>query len=217
MKHLVRYLTISAALLTVVSLQEAKADTILTYTLTQDGCTGTCGTSPYGTVSLSDNLAGMVTVTLTLKPGETFANTGAGEALEYQLANPNAAGLSINVLTAGFTAGGPATASTFGSFNKSIICSICANGGNINNPTGPLVFTVTDTAKDISLASFVANAQGYFFASDILGTNGNTGNVAALGPGGGGGGGAVPEPSSWWLLTSALAMIEAGRMARRRV
>ena len=210
----VRCITLSATLFASIFLAAAKADTIATFTLTASGCSASCGSGPYGTITLSDNLAGMVTVTETLAAGEHFANTGAGQALEYQLQNPSTPGLAVNVLTPGFVAGGADTASVFGSFNSSIVCSICANGGNINNPTGPVVFTVTNTAHTISIASFVANASGYFFAADILATTGNTGNVAAVG-GGGGGGSVVPEPASLWLAIGGIVMVGAGKLGRR--
>jgi len=39
---------------------------------------------------------------------------------------------------------------------------------------------VTATSGSLTIDDFVGNSGGYFFASDILGTNGKTGNVAAL-------------------------------------
>jgi len=49
----------------------------LSFPLTSDFCTGTCGTAPFGTVTATDIAAGEVQVTVTLTAGETFAKTGA--------------------------------------------------------------------------------------------------------------------------------------------
>ena len=52
----------------------------LTFVLNQDGCTGTCGIAPFGTVTLTDNGTGalaFVTVTETMGANERFAGTGA--------------------------------------------------------------------------------------------------------------------------------------------
>ena len=168
-----------------------------TFTLDQDACTGTCGTPPFGTITLTDNGSGnaaFVSVLLTLKAGENFAGTGAGEALEF---NVNKA-VTINVLTAGFSAGvGGATASSLGSFTNFVHCdSPPCQGGS--GPTGPLSFTVS-SATGVTIANFFANSGGYFFAADIMGTNGNTGNVGAKGPSS-----TVPEPISSALVGGGL-------------
>src|SRR5258706_8009417 len=157
-----------------VSVPSARAD-IITFTLDQDGCTGTCGSAPFGTVVISDNGSGnsaFVHVVETLAANENFAGSGAGQDLEFNVAGA----ITISHISPGsFIVGpAPATASTFGTFLASVTCDICQGG---SGPTGPLSFDV-GSATGVTTANFFANAGGYFFASDISGNNGKTGNVA---------------------------------------
>ena len=192
------------AVLGVLTLASTARASSITYTLTEDGCSGGCGTAPYGTVTLTTDpsLANTVDVSETLFNGDEFVKTGNHDAITF---NTDVTPITITDITTGYTVDSSPSNPPYNPFGYGISCSGCGPGAS--SPLGgTLSFDVTGPAG-FSINDFVANAGGTFFASDIIGTTGNTGAVGALKPS------AVPEPSQTFLL---LGLMLVGFVAMRR-
>lgn len=206
----------------------AKADAI--YNLNYDGCSGGCGTNgqgssnnSFGYVDLHQVNATQVTVTLNLTAPNYFVNTGNGSN-HAPFSFNTATGVAISGLTdqtgspsTFFTVGtSNASISGLGSFAYSIACtSNCPNGASNGGAGNLLSFTVTATSGVLSLSDFTANSSGYFFAADIIGPAGRTGEVAANQAPTTTGGTTVPEPASLMELATSLMALGAARFLRR--
>jgi hypothetical protein len=178
-------LTGVAALLVTGLLASAPAQALV-FDLTSDHCTGGCGTAPFGTVTLLQNGANDVQVTVSLLDGNKFVTTGSGDPLDFNLTgNPTITETFPlgSVFGPGQTAGGGGFsihADGTGFFEYSVLCPSCGSGASNAQP-GPLVVDIG--AAGITPASFITNATGNFFAVDIIsGTTGNTGPVDASVP-----------------------------------
>jgi hypothetical protein len=165
-----------------LSSRAASADTI-TYSFTVDSCTGTCGTSPFGTLNLTDS-GGGVDVLVTLLNGDKFVKTGAGDAFTFDLiGNPT---IAVTGLTVGFTlistsAGSTGPNGAIGHFDYGFTCSGCGPGAS-SPMAGPLSFHIAAVSGSLSIASFNdPNSGGNLFSADIMGDNRRTGVVAANG------------------------------------
>ena len=174
---------------TVMGAPTSASAATLSFPLTSDFCTGTCGTAPFGTVTATDIAAGEVQVTVTLTAGETFAKTGAlsMNTLAWDLAGiptltdftsfTNNQAVALASTTAG-SIGGDGS----GTWQYAIDCPTCGNGTSPPQLLSPITFDISATG--LSTASFVQNPPsnghaGLFFAADIMGANGNTGVVGA--------------------------------------
>jgi len=174
---------------TVMGAPTSASAAMLSFLLTSDFCTGTCGTAPFGTVTATDIAAGEVQVTVTLTAGETFAKTGAlsMNTLAWDLAGiptltdftsfTNNPAVALASTTAGSIGGNGS-----GTWQYAIDCPTCGNGTSPPQLLSPITFDISATG--LSTASFVQNPPsnghaGLFFAADIMGANGNTGVVGA--------------------------------------
>jgi PEP-CTERM motif-containing protein len=153
--------------------------TTIDYFLTVDGCSSGCGASNYGTVQISD-IAGGVSVSVTLAPGIEFVNTGAldGEAFVFSLTGHPDITIT-NLTTADFSVGDSTGSSppdisaggTFGSFDYGITCSGCGTGGS-DPKAGPISFDISGVTTSMFTDGLKNGTEtGIFFVVDIINTN----------------------------------------------
>src|SRR5215510_5437375 len=182
--------TAAAALVSVVA--TATPASAITFQLTSDHCTGTCGTPPFGTVDVTQSGAN-VNITAVLAAGYSYAQTGAADGQIFKF---NGIGVALTDIVVGAhvpalaAATGALNGDGTGNFSFGINCPSCGNG-----PTG-FGGAVSFTVNNATIAEVtVPNNLGNIFVADILGVNGNTGPVDVSTPPVG-----APEPGTLTLL-----------------
>ena len=187
------------------------------YSLTLDHCTGTCGTSPFGTIDVAQDGANTVKLTVTLSSADKFVSTGFPGSLGFDLVgNPT---ISVSNATAGWSlvssTAGNLRFDGFGNFDYAFTCDVCGNGSS--NPfAGPISFDIT--AVGLTPASFQElsrippGTESAYFVADIIGSNGNSGPVGATLSST-----AAPEPSTCLLFGAGIALFGAWRSRRSRL
>ena len=214
---MIRKIAIAAAALMLTQPVAASAASII-YNLTVSDPASGLGSGPYGTVTVTEVAGGGLSILETLAAGVRIHDGNANHnALAFSIVGDPE--LTISGLTAGFAAistssGTNVDAPPFGSFFTAIDCTTaCSNGFN-GGFSGPLSFTVT-AANPLSLASLGFNSvsgNNIYFASDIVISNGNTGNVGATRPTA-----PVPEPATWAMMLVGFGMVGFGLRRRGRV
>ena len=188
----------------------AGATNAVTFDLTSDHCTGTCGPAPFGTVDVTQ-VGANVNFVVDLAGTNGWAQTGA---VDFQLFKFNATGVSVGDISVNQTFAGQTLQGNTGTFNGDgtgpftfgVSCTTCGNG-NLGI-TSDLVFHVANaTIAELT----VPNTLGNIFVADIFNGrtgagSGNTGPVDVTG--------VIPEPETYAMLLAGLGLM--GFVARRR-
>ncbi len=206
--------SLALSLLAVPLLAIMPAQASIVYDLTSQHCdpNNVCGPTgtTFGTITLTDNGANTVNMTVSLNSPYEFVNTGFDTDIGFNLGvspDPTISGTAASGWSFTTTTPGSLHMDGTGYFEYGFTCTACGTGGS-NPQTGPYTFTITGTG--LTAANFgEQNAAGNFFAVDII-------NTSTTGPGAGLTGAvdasqsgtvrttATPEPASFALLGAGL-------------
>ena len=187
-----------------------------TFTLSVSDPSKFLGSGPFGTITVTENVGGTLTISQSLNPGFGIHDTTAANHQAFSFSIIGDPLLTFTNLTSGFAvfSNGPGNVSAppFNDFYTAITCkTACGNGAP--GYQGTLSFTVgaSSALTLTSLRSTVFGGNSVYFASDLVLANGSTGNVGAIARPG-----AVPEPATWGMMLIGFAGIGISLRRRRR-
>ena len=196
-----------AAAVLLANAPAALAGPIYTYTLTSSGCS--CGSGPFGTVSVTE-AAGSTQVmnfTVTLNAPYQFHQTTAGPhpmfAVDINVTNVTFTNFKLNNVTTTNVAsnGADNNVAGYGAFPYTLKAA--------TNFSGTLTFTASVTSGTLNPTNIISNGSAYTVVDIINATSGGTGNVAAVNPPV-----KTPEPASLGMLGIACASLLFARRNR---
>jgi PEP-CTERM motif len=207
---------LGAALGLALSFGAASMANATIFTFTQSGCSTSCGTGPFGAVTVTNDATdlGSLDVLVQLFSGVQFngaGNSATHNSLAFDLVgSPTVTYKNLGVQPFA-DSGAMSNEAPFGAFGYSLDYT-----GPNHNPTGVTtlsfeIFSATASAlHPLVLGSTDYNGTPLYFGADIA-SNGQTGNVGAvMGTGG------VPEPASWALMLVGFGGLGAALRLRRR-
>jgi hypothetical protein len=178
---LLKYIMLLPAIGLLLAASSARADL---FQFTSDHTSDGAGTPPFGTVLLTDNGAGGVDVTVTLKSGYQFVSTGSGAFMNFLFDDANISLADItNIQAAGeVMAAAGSNPGTFhadgtGTWMWGVFSTTQGQGGS--DPfSGPITFTVNNTTlADMEVGHAVNGFGTELFVADIIAPNGSTGPI----------------------------------------
>jgi len=202
------------AMVAALAVAGASQATVMVADLTVDGSsTGLGVAAPYGQVSVND-AGGTLAFTVNLFDGLVFRDAPDQNhwSFSFNLGGTAATIGSITDNGAGTftTVSGSHNQSPFGTFQYVVDCTSCSTGYNAGSPT-QLNFVVS-AANALTVNSLTKSTNGYLFAGDVSNTQGDTGNIGALGFKA-----AVPEPATWAMMIMGMGGVGAVLRNRRRL